>query len=234
MPAEYWTDDQIRKRGLMSWNVPSERLIYEAKKGNRFNIDIDWFQDGIGVFLDRDLRPVGVERIILKALIDSVVSGFMESSFSTNLITGKSLTENVTKTNLHPLTAFFLGRFKDALGFIVLVIGLFVASYFGLFGVEIAMFGGLGLFVLWVVSLLYSLAYLPTDWSQWKSGDVQQQQPKLVDAMIGVHREISGSAPISISRLREFLSKAEELGAEWPSSTYAILDDLESRKIDRL
>ena len=61
-----------------------------------------------------------------------------------------------------------------------------------------------------------------------------QQQPKLVDAMIGVHREISGYAPVSVPRLREVLSKAEEIGAVWPSSTYVILDDLENRKIDRL
>ena len=83
VPAEYWNDAEIRKRGLMTWNVPPERLIDEAKKGNRLNIDIDEFQNGIGVFLNRDLRPAGTERVLLKTLIGSEVSWYLERIFST-------------------------------------------------------------------------------------------------------------------------------------------------------
>lgn len=223
-----WDNEQIRKWGKMNWDTSRELLIHRATKGEYFDVDIDSLAFGIGQFLDRTLRPDGVEKVLLQALIGREVSMFLESIYSKDYFTKKSVMDGQKKHAQHPITVFSFGRLREAGFYLIIMIGLGFLTSYEFIGVNTAFFSGLALLGLFAITTLTALASMPTYWSMWKSGELNKL-PNLVSEMSQTYDLISTHGPLSLSKVRDSLERAEKKGAVWPASVYTIIEDLESR-----
>jgi hypothetical protein len=87
-------------------------------------------------------------------------------------------------------------------------------------------FGAVLLFVLGTIMTIFFYFQYRKSWAN--------QRKDLVDLpfeMIGLYSELHSDGPLSVRRVRERVQQLADLGAVWPGAVWALLDDMEARKV---
>jgi hypothetical protein len=210
--------------------TPASELVAEAQKGQRGKIDepIDQagFHEAISRYLKSGFRVSSTDRILLTASFDVEITAYLKEIYRKDFLTRQSVASVMDRT---PIVTWLIGRGWSLLRLLIVAAAAVFATRMERINDVTAFWIFLVALGLMAVGTAISFFGYLSFRQRWKS-----MRTKLVDlprAMIDFYSELHSEGPLSVRRVRDQAQRVADMGAVWPGSVWALLDDMEARGV---
>ncbi len=227
---------EVRRR--LSITYPAEPLLlrYHLKQHGRLGVDRTSVEASVRGYLESDFKHREIDRILLLALTDMEITAYIDEMETKDFFSRKSPAELAREPIWWSWTK---GRVRSLLSWaLVALCGLFLNYLWqqygqsfspnlgtppfwflpGVLGFSVVMFAASTLFT-FVTLVLFGRKYTEN----------AEHILSTLAAAVTFYQEFRSSGPISVRFFRQRLEETRQVGIIWPSSVWALLDDIEAR-----
>lgn len=226
------SEQKVKEAFKLSYGVPSHYLLAEAKLGRRLLVDKDSLEEAIGHYLSNNLRPTGVDRLLVLSLTDMEISSYLAEMLDETRIIGQSPIQ-ILRGLRHPVQAWLTSRVWRFGLLVSLIAGVFFVSSQTDLSPDTSILVSIGFIAVFLLDVIFSLVKLPFQLKHFRAAHrtLTKNVVDLPALMHSFYTEFRTSGPISVKRLRAKLEDMEQQGVVWPSSLWPLIEDIEKRSI---
>lgn len=207
----------LTPKGEVSFPNEYQRLHFD-------HIDPIDAEHGVSVYLESNFRIPEVDRILLIALTDMEIAGYLRQVFQRRLFGEENIFRGYANVG------WWIGLGQTAIGVtiglgLIFAIHTFVADMSET--VRIILFAGVAFLAATKIGI-HTWALL------FYGAGLRSEDSKIVQQMTNFQFEVHGPGSLSVPHFRKLLEECRQSGIVWPKSIWAILDDLDFRGVTRL
>lgn len=218
---------RLRRAFRMTWEATPGNLIHDTRRVGRMMVSAPDLEHGIGDYLRSEFRDARIDRMLVRALADTELSSFLWLQVGPGIPLVRSPLETAQEGVILPWAKRIL---TGAIITVALCVSLVALNSYFPSTPDWLVVGGIiviagGYLLLTLISLIALAVHGP------KVAATRKAAMETIRAAIEFYTEFHSPGTISLPHYRMRLEEARQKGIVWPSTLWALIDDMEQRGV---
>jgi hypothetical protein len=220
-------DGRAQRAFRMRWSAQPGTILHDARRMGAMEVSGACLEDGVGRYLRSPFRDPRIDRVLVRALADTELSNFLWLQVGPGIPFMSSPLETAQQGLVWP----FVKRTLTGLAVTAVVLAGLIAlmTYFPATP-DWLVLGGIvlaagGYMLLTAASLVALAVYGP------KVAETRRAAMETIRAAVNFYTEFHGTGTVSLAHYRKCMDEARQKGVVWPSTMWALVDDMEQRGV---